>query len=371
MISVDAIRSAMPHFLREGAPFGTERWQWLVVPALFALTVVAAVVLTKLATLIGRRISGRTKRPWDDHVAEALASPLRLLFVAAVTWAWVPVLELPTEAGSWVESALRATLGVAFFWGLFRVITLVASSMTQSQWVKARPGSGALVSLGARVARIALVAVGVVTVLSSLGYPVASLLAGLGIGGLALALAAQKTVENLFGAFAIAVDQPFREGDAVTVDGVTGTVESIGMRSTRLRTVERTLITMPNGKLADLRIENIAVRDRLRFSATVRLVYSTTAAQMKQVLEGLEAALRAQPKLWPDGVVVRFKELSVSSLDIEIGAWFATSDWSEFIAIRQEVLLGFLAAVEKAGTTFALPPMGNLPASPSSAAGVK
>ncbi len=355
VFSADVIRDALPELLRRPAPFGTERWQWLAVPALFALTVVAAAGFARLAAIVTRRLSGRAKHGWDELVTDQLLGPLRLLFAAALCWLWLPTLALPADGEAWAVSFLRALLGFAVFWALFRVITVISANLGQSPWVKARPGSGALVSLGARVARIALMAAGAVTVLSSLGYPVASLVAGLGIGGLALALAAQKTVENLFGAFAIAVDQPFREGDAVRVEDVTGTVESIGMRSTRIRTIDRTLVTMPNGKLSDTRVESFAVRDRIRFSATVRLVYSTTAAQMKTVLEGLEAVLRAQPKLWPEGVTVRLKELAPTSLDVELGAWFATTDFDEFTRIRQDVLLGVLAAVEKAGTTFALP----------------
>jgi len=149
---------------------------------------------------------------------------------------------------------------------------------------------------------------GVVAVLSELGYPVASLIAGLGIGGLALALAlaAQKTVENLFGAFSIGVDQPFQEGDFVRIEDFVGTVESVGLRSTRIRTLDRTLIIMPNGKLADMRIETFSVRDRMRLSCVIGLVYSTTETQMRQVLTGLEARLRAHPKIWAETVVVRF-----------------------------------------------------------------
>jgi MscS family membrane protein len=195
----------------------------------------------------------------------------------------------------------------------------------------------------------------VVAVISELGYPVASLIAGLGIGGLALALASQKTVENLFGAFSIGVDQPFREGDFVKVEDFMGTVEAIGLRSTRLRTLDRTLITIPNGKLAEMRIESFAVRDRIRLACTLGLVYGTTANQMRLVVAGLEQTLRQHPKIWPEGITVRLKELTPSSLDIEIMAWFATADYTEFQLIRQEILLQFMEVVEKAETSFAFP----------------
>jgi MscS family membrane protein len=191
--------------------------------------------------------------------------------------------------------------------------------------------------------------------LSQLGYPVATLLAGLGIGGLAVALAAQKTVENLFGAFSIGADQPFREGDFVRIEDFVGTVEHIGLRSTKVRTLDRTLITIPNGKLAEMRLESFSARDRIRLACTIGLVYETSTEQMRQVLTELESVLREHPKIWPDAVVVRFMAFAGSSLDIEIMAWFQTSDWSEFQVIRQDVLLAFMDVVEGAGTAFAFP----------------
>lgn len=112
---------------------------------------------------------------------------------------------------------------------------------------------------------------------------------------------------------------------------------------------------MPNGRLADMRLESFSARDRVRLATTVGLVYETTATQMREVLAGFERVLREHPRIWPDAVVVRFSELAGSSLDVQVMAWFATSDWSEFQAIRQDVLLQFMDVVEVAGTSFAFP----------------
>jgi len=196
---------------------------------------------------------------------------------------------------------------------------------------------------------------GLIVILSEFGYPAASLITGLGVGGVALALAAQKTVENLFGSVSIGVDKPFRVGDFVKVEDVAGTVELIGLRSTRIRTLDRTVITIPNGRLADMRIESFAPRDRIRLSFKLGLIYETTAAQMREVLEGIERSLRDHPKIWSDSLVVRFESFGDSSLNIQVMAWFTTSDFNEFQLIRQEVLLQFMDVVEKAGTSFAFP----------------
>jgi MscS family membrane protein len=250
---------------------------------------------------------------------------------------------------------LHVALFATFFWALFRSIAVATLLLSETPWAKEHPSSRSLIPLGRRVASVMVLIIAVVAILSNLGYPVASIIAGLGVGGLAVALAAQKTVENLFGAFSIGVDQPFREGDFVKIEDFVGTVESIGLRSTRIRTLDRTLIAVPNGKLADTRVESYAARDRLRLFCTLGVVYDTGAAQMREILAGIERVLRAHPKIWPDTVVVRFTSFGASSLDIEVMAWFTTTDWNEFTSIRQDIFLEFMEVVEKAGSSFAFP----------------
>jgi MscS family membrane protein len=140
----------------------------------------------------------------------------------------------------------------------------------------------------------------------------------------------------------------------VRIDTLQGTVEAIGLRSTRVRTPERTLVTIPNGLLAGQRIESLTARDRMRLACTLGLAYGTTTAQIREVLQSCERILKAQPKLWPHDLFVRFKEVGGASLDLEILAWFETT-WEEFTLIRQEVLLQFLEAVEKSGARLASP----------------
>lgn len=139
------------------------------------------------------------------------------------------------------------------------------------------------------------------------------------------------------------------------IEEFVGTVECIGLRSTRFRTLDRTIISIPNGRLADMRLESFTERDRLRLSAIIGVVYGTTADQLRGVLVGFESVLRAHPKIWPDAVIVRFREFAASSLDIEVMAWFQTADWGEFQRIREHILLQFMDVVERVGTSFAFP----------------
>jgi MscS family membrane protein len=297
----------------------------------------------------------RTATRWDDEVFARVTGPLTLGWALAAAYALLPWLALYQPAQESVHRVLRAGFLLGFFWALLRSVDVAREVVAASAWARAHSSLRSLLPLGARVSKVLVLGLAVVAFLSELGYPVTSLVAGLGIGGLALALAAQKTVENLFGAFSIGADQPFREGDFVRIEDVVGTVETIGLRATRIRTLDRTLVSIPNGRLADMRLESFAARDRMRLACTIGLVYGTTAAQMRDVLDGLERVLRAHPLIWPDAVVVRFKEFGDSSLNVEVMAWFQTPNWSEFQLIRQDILLQFMDVVEKAGSSFAFP----------------
>jgi MscS family membrane protein len=345
----------LPAALVRPGPLGLLWWQWA---ALAVLLVLARVIGWALARAIGAtigRLVSRTSTRWDDVVLERLAAPLSAACTIAVLAAGVPFLSLSESTALGTMHTIRIGFLVVLFWTLWRLVDVAGQLLARSAWAISATSSRALLPLAGRMAKVGVLAIGVVAVLSTLGYPVASLVAGLGLGGLALALAAQKTVENHFGAFSIGIDQPFREGDFVKIEEFVGTVEAIGLRSTRFRTLDRTIITIPNGKLADMRLESFAVRDRIRLALNVGLVYDTTSAQMRQVLAGIERLLRTHPKIWPDSIVVRFSALAASSLDIEVMAWFRTADWGEFQLIRQDLLLGFMQIVEQAGTAFAFP----------------
>ena len=345
----------LPEVLLRPGPFDILLWQWAALPLLLLVATAIGLAASRMLRALFVRIARRTSADWDDALIARLGGPLTLACTLAATGALLPILGLYPPAAAASYRVLRAGFLLAFFWSLWRLVDVGRQLAAHTIWARTSASSRSLIPLGARVTKVVVIAFAAVAVLSLLGYPVASLIAGLGLGGLAFALAAQKTVENLFGAFSIGVDQPFREGDFIKVEDFTGSVEAIGLRSTRIRTLDRTIITIPNGRLADMRIESFAVRDRLRFAAVVGLVYETTATQMREVLTGFERVLREQPKLWPDGITVQFRALTTSSLEVEVMAWFQTIDWNEFARIRQEILLKFMDVVERAGTAFAYP----------------
>lgn len=345
----------LPGVLLRTGPLDILWWQWIALPVLLVVVWLVGRIGSVLIRAVGARLVQRTRVEWDDRLLERLGGPIAVAVALVAAAALLPLLSLAQPVDDVMYRLVRAGFFFTFFWALWRVVDVSREVMATSAWAMTAATSRNLIPLGSRIAKAVVLAMAVVAILSLLGFPVASLIAGLGIGGLALALAAQKTVENLFGAFSIGVDQPIREGDTVRVEEFVGTVESIGLRSTRFRTLDRTVITIPNGKLADMRLESLTARDRLRFATVIGLVYDTTAAQMREVLAGIERVLRAHPKLWTESLTVRFREFADSSLNIEVMAWFETTDWAEFITIRQEVLLQIMEVVERAGTSFAFP----------------
>lgn len=346
--------TALPPEWRTVEWLGLERWQWVAIPVL----IVTVAVLTSLLMRATRQLALWALRNHPDwqRVAQRQEGPLKLWWGSLLTRLALRIVDVPGGLAELFDTGLKIATAVAIFWGLQRGLQGWTERYLASELATARPGSRALVNLGSRTLQLLLVALGALSALSLMGFSVGSVLAGLGIGGIALALGAQKTLENVFGAFALAVDQPVREGDYVMVDGaVAGNVERIGLRSTQLRTLDRTVVTIPNGKLADLRIENFAARDRFRLFTVVTLVYATTSEQLEAVIAGFREVLKAEEKLWPDTFSVRFVALNNWSLDVEVIAWFKATDFDEFKAIRERVLMGFMKKVEKAGTGFAFP----------------
>ena len=330
-------------------------WQWI---GLVLGSLVAAVLGMMLGAVVRKvlgRAAAKTPTAWDDRIVARSRGPLALAVALGLLRTFLPLLLLYEPAELFVHRVLRGLFLANLLWAVWRFVDVVAEIAWDSPWSHSHAGSRALIPLARRAGKAVVAAAALLLLLSALGYPVTSLIAGLGIGGLALALASQKTVENLFGAFSLGIDQPFREGDFVRIDDLLGTVERLGLRSTRIRTLDRTLVSIPNGKLAEMRLETFAVRDRMRFACTLGVVYGTNAEQLKKILNELEQLLRRHPKLWPDGVSVRFTELTSFALNLEVSCWFDTRDFDEFTLIRQELLLAFLKIVEDAGTALAYP----------------
>lgn len=352
----DRVSGGRLDWLLHRAPFGLLYWQWLALPFVLALSVAIGWTLRLLTSVVVRRLVRWTRKSWLGGVLDSIGPPVILAFSTFVfLLLCVMALEVPAESFSALARVSRPTLVFSLFWALWRSARVLLAWGLRRTIAARNASARSLLAVGANILRGLILGLGVLAMIASVGYPIGTVLAGLGIGGLALAIGAQKTVEHIFGSVALALDQPFRIGDLVRVNDFIGHVESIGLRSTRIRTPDRTLISIPNGKVADERIESFEVRDRMRLTTTVGLTYDTSREQLTRVLAGLEAVLRAHPRVWPEGITVRFSALGASSLDIEVLAWFDVPTWAEFQGCRQDVLLEFMRVVEEAGASFAFP----------------
>jgi MscS family membrane protein len=226
------------------------------------------------------------------------------------------------------------------------------------------PSSGkiAIARLGGQFGKGLAIVAGATVILYNAGINLTAVLTGLGVGGIAVAFAAQKTLENLFGGIMIASDQPIRVGDYCKAGEYSGTVENIGLRSTKLRTMDRTVVSVPNGQLSVMSLENFALRDKIRFIHTVSLRPETSAEQLRSVLAGVRELLLSHPQVESGTARVRLVGLRNFAFEIELFAYVTATSWELFLEVQEGLLLRVIETVEGAGVVFASPGQAVAPA---------
>jgi MscS family membrane protein len=357
----DTVRHAfiderLPAFMVDVRFLGLALWQW--VGAL--LLVLVAWGLARLVGAIVRRvlrpITERTSTPLDDRILEAVFPPGRLLLGIGLFAAGSAVLALPLSAWLLLGRIEVVLAVVAATWMSLRLVDVAVRSIGERLDEMGKSAAVSVLPLGGRAAKAFLIVVAMLAMLQNLGFNVTGLIAGLGVGGLAVALAAQKTLANLFGGVSLVADQPVRVGDFCKYgDGKIGTVEEIGLRSTRVRTLDRTLVTIPNAEFSEVQIENYAVRDRLRLFVVLGLRYETSPDQIRHVIAEIRKLLVAHPMVTDSPARIRFIGFGPHSLDLEVFAYVGTGDWNEFLQVREDIFLRIMDIVRESGTGFAFP----------------
>ncbi|MEP6778911.1 MAG: mechanosensitive ion channel domain-containing protein [Gemmatimonadaceae bacterium] len=349
------LRDRLPPVLMREGPAHVLLWQWIglavAIPCLFLLSL----ALSWLFRGALSKVVARTETEWDDLLLERLRGPFRLWIGAIAATPVLGLLDLNARVSGALNATARGLVMIAFFWALLRAIRLLQERLVSDAISHGQSQARTLVPMLGNFLRVTLVILAVLIALSQFGYQVTSLLAGLGIGGIAVALAGQKTVEHLFGSISLAADRAFRVGDFVRVGTLEGTIERIGLRSTSFRTRERTIVRVPNGKLAEERIETFGARDRIYFNIDLGITYDTSPEALKSIRGEIETRLRAEPKIWPDQVQVHVIGFGDSAITLRARAWFETIDYNEFLDIRHRVLLEFMQIVARHGSSFAYP----------------
>ncbi|KAA5603345.1 mechanosensitive ion channel family protein [Blastochloris sulfoviridis] len=334
-----------------GAP--VVHWGMLLVIA--GLAYVAAwlvIVLVRLIVRLIKRAHGETP---VARFMEAAAAPARLLltavlFVVALRW-----IEVTVVIRYYAEFGAQLVSWFGLAWLLWRLSGAAGEVALGRMSRRGQLSTYAIVSFLRRIFQGLVALALVAALLHVFGIDFTTALAALGIGGLAIALGAQKFFENLIGSLTLILDQPVRVGDFCRFGTALGTIEDIGMRSTRIRTLDRTVLTVPNGEFSALHIENFSRRDRFWFHPTLNLRYETDPDRMRFLLQELRAMLLAHPRVDPDPARVRFVRLGSFSLDVEIFAYVYAVNFDDYLEVQEDLLLRCMDIVAKAGTGFAFP----------------
>jgi MscS family membrane protein len=321
------------------------------------ITLVAYVLRRVVTTYIFsffKKLAARTETTLDDKLFPALEGPVKALIVVIGTTASIKVLKLSESADDTLRYAYTLAFSFVAFWGFLRIFNTVLDHLGSV----ARERQLGLAPFMPWIKKTLLTIVfifGVLMIAQSLGADVKAFLAGLGIGGLAFALAAQDTIANIFGSVVVAVDQPFKIGETVRIGSIVGMVEDMGLRSTKIRALDRSLVIIPNKAVASETITNLARFNGRRVEQTLGLTYDTTAAQMEELVEEFRRILRADERIDPTSVICYFRDYNNSSLDIWMVYVVKDPDFHQHMELRQQMNLAFMRAVEARGLSFAFP----------------
>ncbi len=325
---------------------------------LLLLVVIAAVLRALLiglfSLIIRRRVRGDDRAFWTAE-RRRLNLALLLLTVGVTFLVGFPLLDFDTEVEDVVARAAGLLAALAIILLAYRAIDILVDVMTRRARQTETKLDDSLVPLMRTSLRLFVGVVGLLFVLSNIDVDVSSLIAGLGLGGLAFALAAQDTVKNLFGGVTIFADKPFEVGDWVVVDDIEGTVEQVGFRSTRVRTFYNSQVTVPNGRLIDAGVDNMGRRTWRRYKTTLGVGYHTTPDQMQAFVEGIRAIIRSKPDMRQDYYIVEFHGFGAASLDVLVYCFIDAVDWNEELRVRHVFNLDIMRLAERLGVDFAFP----------------
>ncbi len=348
------VETRLPAWVVKHQLAGMPLWQWF---ALLLLIPVAAAAgwLLLVVLQIPLRWWARRHGHAELEQSRSVSGPAWLLVGTLIHKILASYLGMPLLQRHYYGQATAVAFVIGANWILWRVIRWSLYRVRSRALARGHAGTGSLMLLGERLIKALVFVMAVFFILGILGFNMSAALAGLGIGGLAIGFGAQQTIANLFGGVSVLGDEVIRVGDVCRFGDRTGTVEDIGLRSTRVRTEERTLLAIPNGTVATINVENLSRRDKMLFKTILALHPDTAANHVRYVLSEIRSVLESHPKLETKTVRVRLTELTSSSTNLELVCYVLTLDFNEYAEVREDVLLRIMTFVEDSGTNLASP----------------
>jgi len=353
------VEQHLPRILVRYGILSIPLWVWLAFLLLIPIALlagVAAVAVVRAPAWLLARINHRAAH---SEIWINIRGPVLLFATAAAHAVGMRLLSVPLPQPllfrEYYVKVQGAALLFAVAWLLWDFITVWTRRTRRRMTSAEERGPLSLTLLLHRMLKVGIVTMAMFSILYLAGVNLSAALATLGIGGIAIALAAQKTIENLFGGISILSDRVMRVGDLCRVGDAVGTVEDIGLRSTRIRTYERGLISVPNGALAAANVENLSARDMMRIFCKLNLRYETSREQLEAVLAQVHAMLQGHPRVESATAWVRLARLGESALELELQAYVLTREYNDFTAVREDLLKRVMEIVESCGTSLAFP----------------
>lgn len=335
---------------------GVAVWQLIGLLLLIFVAVLFAMIAVRVVGQWLHGLVGRVGAAWLDRALLMARGPVGGFSVAAVLHYGIPPLQLPVLLSRVLVLGVKVLFVSSLIWFLWRLVDMLAAFLEGKAEGTDSRLDDQLVPMVRKSLKVVLVTIGFLFALQNVGVNVGSLVAGLGIGGLAMALAAKDTLANLFGSIVVFIDRPFQIGDFVTIQGLQGTVEEVGFRTTRLRTPDGTLITVPNMRMSDSSIENLGARPWRRYRTTLGLTYDTPPERVEAFCEGLRELLAGLPeRVKQDSYLVRFVGFGASTLDVLLQCHLLTREYAIEQEYRNDLNLEILRLAERVGVSFAFP----------------
>jgi MscS family membrane protein len=323
-----------------------------------ALFLVGAILLRRVVTTIIfnqlKKFAAKTETTLDDKLFPALEAPVATFIMLVGIFSALKVLKLSENTDHFIGNGATVAFSLNMFWGLLCALDALLDHAHEIA-LERQMGVAAFMPWIKKSLVAVFAVVGLLLTVQSLGYNVSTILSGLGIGGLAFALAAQDTIANLFGSIVVAIDQPFKLGETVKIGANTGTVEDIGLRSTKIRLIDKSLVIIPNKLVSSEAIVNLSRFTSRRVEQVLALTYDTPAAQMEALAQEIRGLILQEAEVDPASVMVYFRDLSASSLDLWVVYATKEADFQKHLALRQRLNLAYLRTVAARGLSFAYP----------------